>query len=1173
MAIPALTLKSGTTFTTAEQQVELLYVAYFGRAGDPVGVQFWIDNLAGGIQSIEDIAKDFARQDESIHQYQFLETPSIANQAVREDFVNSIFNNLFNRQADAAGLAYWTGQLATYQQTLTGVALAEAVGAFVLAVAKGAQNDANHNGGTDDNDATTLANKVAVAAYFTDHIVEHGIDYRDNQPANIDQLAHDVVDDTTSAAGSVATQEAVFDNSFGIHQDFTHAVNETLTGSEGTDIFTGIVDVGIGGSTADDNTLTNVVDKAVGGEGQDTLHIINLNDAFGTHQIAPNAVEVETVQITDLAPSGNFNLGMVPDIEHIIIEGSTADIEIFNIQQATDLTIRDMDAGSEVVSLTYVDAVDPFDMDLVVENTHELFLDIQNTDGDDIVTALNVVAQGDNFIDFDEGSLLTQIVVNGEGDFSLDLDESDPTTALTLVDASGFNGDFGIFSIEAFNTLDVHGATGNNDIEIGAAGGSTVNVDTNDGDDFVNIHAEDNFLTDGNNNGQTYNIMTGLGNDHVFLDGETANQQAITVDLGDGDNSLEATTGHDSTVDVTSGDGDDDIDITAFNNVNGSPDDGHSEITLTLGDGVKNVSVNTAGDLSFFPTLNAHDDGSVINVTAGDNPGTGGLLDPDSGSTFNLTAGINADIDLNTGNGFESVLAIAGDDSAIDIDVNDGGSAIGVLADDGSTVNIHVGEAGEGALGLSDPPAPITDWVQLFDDPIFNFVDNFQQFLSNFANGVLVITDQSGGVPPETTVNVTAEGANDLVIILNDAGDPITVDAGAGDDTVFVSYLEEGVSLDGGDGSADILALTSAAAAAALVPADAKLDLSQNFEALAIVDELNDNINLVQDFGHDNINHISLMQGYSGDLVISGLSADAQIDVFDESSGDLTVFMNNAVVNVNDNLNLLLSGENDTDTNFGTIHFDDIESVTINSTTHDFAFNPPDVADNINHIGIDGAPALEHVILTGDVTVDFTNTLHVDEIDAEGFTGGLNVTIDNNQAVTIDASETTGDTQITMLDDTDDTITLGTGQNIVNAGYGQDNITWALDTDDHDTYIISDGAQSSLTLPDTVIGFDQGDQTQVTGVNTTGSGDVIQFDGPAITVDYYEVAGSVAVQQAINAGGANNNTLVLDTLTGDLYGDLGGDGTIEAQIRLVGVTDLDQDNFSANVTLQQQFLP
>lgn len=36
-------------FPTVEQEVEALYIGYFGRPGDPGGEQYWEDQLNNGI--------------------------------------------------------------------------------------------------------------------------------------------------------------------------------------------------------------------------------------------------------------------------------------------------------------------------------------------------------------------------------------------------------------------------------------------------------------------------------------------------------------------------------------------------------------------------------------------------------------------------------------------------------------------------------------------------------------------------------------------------------------------------------------------------------------------------------------------------------------------------------------------------------------------------------------------------------------------------------------------------------------------------------------------------------------------------------------------------------------------------------------------------------------------
>ena len=185
------------TIDTAQEQVEMIYIGYFGRAGDPGGVQFWINALNSGA-TLVDVARDFADQTESQELYPFLAFPSLDNAVWREQFISEIYDNLFNRGPDAGGLAYWSNILKGYQDqfnagTITEHVFFEKVGSFILEVIAGATN------GPAGQDVTALKNKVEVAECFTDHIAETGIDYIPPNPAAIDDLAHSSVDETGSS--------------------------------------------------------------------------------------------------------------------------------------------------------------------------------------------------------------------------------------------------------------------------------------------------------------------------------------------------------------------------------------------------------------------------------------------------------------------------------------------------------------------------------------------------------------------------------------------------------------------------------------------------------------------------------------------------------------------------------------------------------------------------------------------------------------------------------------------------------------------------------------------------------------------------------------------------------------------------------------------------------------
>lgn len=147
---------------TAEEQIASTYVAFFGRAADSAGFHFWVDqfNIGGATQSpgvlFSNIASSFGISDEARILYPFLDNPSGANDTQIGDFLNSVYNNLFNRPSDPDGLAYWTGQI---KATL---AAGNFVGSVLVDIIGGAQNSGAGQ------DITTLISKVAVSLHYVD---------------------------------------------------------------------------------------------------------------------------------------------------------------------------------------------------------------------------------------------------------------------------------------------------------------------------------------------------------------------------------------------------------------------------------------------------------------------------------------------------------------------------------------------------------------------------------------------------------------------------------------------------------------------------------------------------------------------------------------------------------------------------------------------------------------------------------------------------------------------------------------------------------------------------------------------------------------------------------------------------------------------------------------------
>ncbi|KQV80227.1 hypothetical protein ASD15_15270 [Massilia sp. Root351] len=86
-----------------EGQAGLMYQAVFGRDADASGFDFWLDAIKAGTSTIRRVAHDFVNSPE------FAATH--ANQTDQQ-FVQSLYQNLFGRAGKAEGVAFWTDALA-----------------------------------------------------------------------------------------------------------------------------------------------------------------------------------------------------------------------------------------------------------------------------------------------------------------------------------------------------------------------------------------------------------------------------------------------------------------------------------------------------------------------------------------------------------------------------------------------------------------------------------------------------------------------------------------------------------------------------------------------------------------------------------------------------------------------------------------------------------------------------------------------------------------------------------------------------------------------------------------------------------------------------------------------------------------------------------------------------
>ena len=116
-------------------QLSELYLAYFGRPADNSGIQFYTGNPANTMQSV---AANFSASPEALALY---------GSTFGAAQINAIYQNLFNRDAETAGLTYWSAEVSAGRISAAGAA---------LAILQGAQNT----------DKLSVQNKLALSSAF-----------------------------------------------------------------------------------------------------------------------------------------------------------------------------------------------------------------------------------------------------------------------------------------------------------------------------------------------------------------------------------------------------------------------------------------------------------------------------------------------------------------------------------------------------------------------------------------------------------------------------------------------------------------------------------------------------------------------------------------------------------------------------------------------------------------------------------------------------------------------------------------------------------------------------------------------------------------------------------------------------------------------------------------------
>lgn len=442
--------------------VQRLYVAYFNRPADPIGLAYWEGQLSSTVAAtqaeLEAIASGFSGSAEYAALY--------AGQS-NAQIIDNLYLNLFARNAEPAGLIYWAGQLTSGAQTFAQIA---------LQLTYSAQ-------GTD---ADAIANKLTAATSFTTELdtTAEIIGYSGTAAATSARTwlatVTDVATTLTTATAGVATAvtAAVAEGSAVTvtGQTFTLTTSaDDLTGTSGNDTF-----VAAGGRLSTD-------DRIDGGAGTDTFCAVLTTSA------APVILAIEQINIDFRNATAGLDLADASGYTAIQVAGNTNG-QLNNIGDAAKVTLNayddsvtiNLDAGANTTanSITITVAGDSsggFNLSSGIETVN---------------LAINqsgfTTNSGAGLFDLEDAKTLN---VSGTGNFTLAASAgfNSAMTNLSIISASALNGiatlnfGTGAADVGAGTALNVVGGAGNDVFAFSAAYQSTDTVDGGAGTDSLSF--------------------------------------------------------------------------------------------------------------------------------------------------------------------------------------------------------------------------------------------------------------------------------------------------------------------------------------------------------------------------------------------------------------------------------------------------------------------------------------------------------------------------------------------------------------------------------------------------------------------------------------------------------------------------------------------------------------
>lgn len=157
--------------TTYDSTVNAFYVAFYGRPADPAGLAYWSQQLAQANGDFSVIKDAFSNSQEASVRF---------SSTTAADRITEIYQQLFNRAPEAAGLSYWVDVVSKGHASMADVAINIMQGAL-------------------GSDASLVNLRQKAAAEFTAHVAATGASYDGYQAIQAGQLLVKSVNSTTTS--------------------------------------------------------------------------------------------------------------------------------------------------------------------------------------------------------------------------------------------------------------------------------------------------------------------------------------------------------------------------------------------------------------------------------------------------------------------------------------------------------------------------------------------------------------------------------------------------------------------------------------------------------------------------------------------------------------------------------------------------------------------------------------------------------------------------------------------------------------------------------------------------------------------------------------------------------------------------------------------------------------